>query len=211
MFDRSFRRVNTFKDFKTELVKGKEKRAREEMILDSIKKQKVDDDKEKAKLKQLMETIPYEEEVAIYDILLAVKSSWIVDWKIHKEGKKSNYQIVRADGNYQMYMIFSQMLKIFNKEYLEDLYNIEFDRDDEMFATAGVLRHIKVFNFSLSVMEYEEHENVHLLIIHEGIPTGSDEFPLPEQLPTANEDKFPLLIQSDATANELCVAAKVKE
>nr|GEZ39691.1 hypothetical protein [Tanacetum cinerariifolium] len=43
------------------------------------------------------------------------------------------------------------------------------------------------------------------------IPTGSDEFPLLEQLPTANEDKFPLLIQSDATAEELCAAAEVKE
>nr|GEV71058.1 hypothetical protein [Tanacetum cinerariifolium] len=39
----------------------------------------------------------------------------------------------------------------------------------------------------------------------------SDEFLLPEQLPTANEDKFPLLIQSDGTAEELCAAAKVKE
>nr|GEY58172.1 ribonuclease H-like domain-containing protein [Tanacetum cinerariifolium]GEY62905.1 ribonuclease H-like domain-containing protein [Tanacetum cinerariifolium] len=38
-----------------------------------------------------------------------------------------------------------------------------------------------------------------------------DEFPLPEKLPTANEDKFPLLIQSDATPEELCVAAEVKE
>nr|GEV65402.1 hypothetical protein [Tanacetum cinerariifolium] len=38
-----------------------------------------------------------------------------------------------------------------------------------------------------------------------------DEFPLPEQLPTANEDKFPLLIQSDATAEELCAAAEVNE
>nr|GEW84454.1 retrovirus-related Pol polyprotein from transposon TNT 1-94 [Tanacetum cinerariifolium] len=44
-----------------------------------------------------------------------------------------------------------------------------------------------------------------------GIPTGSDEFPLPKQLPTANEDKFPLLIQSDATVEELCAAAEVKE
>nr|GFC20026.1 hypothetical protein [Tanacetum cinerariifolium] len=43
------------------------------------------------------------------------------------------------------------------------------------------------------------------------IPTGSDEFPLPEQLPTTNEDKFPLLIQSDATAKELCAAVEVKE
>nr|GEV46064.1 hypothetical protein [Tanacetum cinerariifolium] len=38
-----------------------------------------------------------------------------------------------------------------------------------------------------------------------------DEFPLPEQLPTANEDKFPLLIQSDATAEELYATAEVKE
>nr|GEX84104.1 hypothetical protein [Tanacetum cinerariifolium] len=38
-----------------------------------------------------------------------------------------------------------------------------------------------------------------------------DEFPLLEQLSTANEDKFPLLIQSDATAEELCAAAEVKE
>nr|GEZ39475.1 hypothetical protein [Tanacetum cinerariifolium] len=44
-----------------------------------------------------------------------------------------------------------------------------------------------------------------------GIPTASEDFPLPEQLPTANEDKFPLLIQSDATTDELCVAAEVKE
>nr|GEW50446.1 hypothetical protein [Tanacetum cinerariifolium] len=34
---------------------------------------------------------------------------------------------------------------------------------------------------------------------------------LKEQLSTANEDKFPLLIQSDATADELCAAAEVKE
>nr|GEU34685.1 copia protein [Tanacetum cinerariifolium] len=44
-----------------------------------------------------------------------------------------------------------------------------------------------------------------------GIPTSSDEFSLPEQLSTANEDKFPLLIQSDATADELCAAAEVIE
>nr|GEV16783.1 hypothetical protein [Tanacetum cinerariifolium] len=36
----------------------------------------------------------------------------------------------------------------------------------------------------------------------------SDEFPLPEQLPTANEDKFSLLIQSDATAVKLALLLK---
>nr|GEV45350.1 hypothetical protein [Tanacetum cinerariifolium] len=49
------------------------------------------------------------------------------------------------------------------------------------------------------------------LVVKLGIPTGSVEFPLPKQFPTANEDKFPLLIQSDTTAEELCAATKVKE
>nr|GEX52166.1 hypothetical protein [Tanacetum cinerariifolium] len=71
-----------------------------------------------------METIPDEEEVAIDVIPLVFKSPRIVDWKIYKEGKKSYYQIVRADEKSQMYMIFSQMLKSFNREYLEDLYKL---------------------------------------------------------------------------------------
>nr|GEV34081.1 copia protein [Tanacetum cinerariifolium] len=124
IFDRAFKRVNTFEDFRTELVEGKEKRAGEELEQEITKKQKVEDDKEKAELKQLMETIPDEEEVAIDAIPLAVKSLRIVNWKIHKEGKKSYYQIVRANGKSQMYMIFNQMLKIFDREYLEDLYKL---------------------------------------------------------------------------------------
>nr|GEW99169.1 hypothetical protein [Tanacetum cinerariifolium] len=126
-FDRiqeMFNKVNIFKDFRPELVEGKEKRAGEELEQEITKKQKVEDDKEKAELKQLMETIPYEEKVAIDAIPLAVKSPRIVDWKIHKEKKKSYYQILRADGKSQMYIIFSQMLKIFNKEDLEDLYKL---------------------------------------------------------------------------------------
>ncbi|GJS40278.1 hypothetical protein Tco_0565321 [Tanacetum coccineum] len=46
MFDRAFKRVNTFEDFRTELVKGKEKRAGTELIQETTKKQKVEDDKE---------------------------------------------------------------------------------------------------------------------------------------------------------------------
>ncbi|GKA08910.1 hypothetical protein Tco_0688241 [Tanacetum coccineum] len=99
MFDRAFKRVNTFKDFRTELVEGKEKRAGAELVQESSKKKKVDDDKEIVKLKQCMEIIPDEEEVTIDAIPLDIKSPRIVDWKIHKEGKKSYYQIIRADGN----------------------------------------------------------------------------------------------------------------
>nr|GEU56865.1 hypothetical protein [Tanacetum cinerariifolium] len=117
MFDRAFKRVNAFEDFRIELVEGKEKRAGTELIQEITKKQKVEDDKETTELKQFMEIIPDEEEVAIDVIPLSVKSPKIVDWKIYKEGRKSYYQIIRADGKSQMYMVFSQMLKSFDRIY----------------------------------------------------------------------------------------------
>ncbi|GJX81849.1 hypothetical protein Tco_0331330 [Tanacetum coccineum] len=124
MFDRAFKRVNTFEEFRTKLVEGKEKRAGTELVQEITKKQKVEYDKETTKLKQLMKIIPDEEEVAIDAIPSAVKSPSIVGWKIYKEGRKSYYQIMRADRKSQMYMIFSQMLKSFNKEDLKDLYKL---------------------------------------------------------------------------------------
>ncbi|GJR30604.1 hypothetical protein Tco_1106836 [Tanacetum coccineum] len=124
MFDRAFKRVNTFEDFRTDLVEGKEKRARTELAQGITKKQKVEDDKEIAGLKQSLEIIPDEEEVEIDAIPLAVKSPSIVDWKIHKQGRKSYYQIMRADGKSQMYMIFSHMLKSIEMEDLETLYTL---------------------------------------------------------------------------------------
>ncbi|GJX50240.1 hypothetical protein Tco_0277085 [Tanacetum coccineum] len=120
----AFKRVNTFEDFRTELVEGKEKRAGIELIQENAKKQKVEDNKEIVELKQCLEIIPDEEEIIIDAIPLAVKSPSIVGWKIHKEGRKSYYQIMRADGKSQMYMIFSHMLKSFNREDLEDLYKL---------------------------------------------------------------------------------------
>ncbi|GKB57712.1 hypothetical protein Tco_0913898 [Tanacetum coccineum] len=63
MFDRAFKRVNTFEDFRTELVEGKEKRAGTELIQENAKKQKMEDDKETTELKQCLEIIPDEEEI----------------------------------------------------------------------------------------------------------------------------------------------------
>ncbi|GKC10428.1 hypothetical protein Tco_1007210 [Tanacetum coccineum] len=124
MFDIAFKRVNTFVDFRTDLVECSSKRAGEELEQESIKKQKVDEDREIAELQSLIKVIPDEEEVAIDVVPLATKPPSIVDWKIHKEGKKSYYQIIRADGKSQMYRIFSQMLKSFSREDLEDLYKL---------------------------------------------------------------------------------------
>ncbi|GJW90607.1 putative ribonuclease H-like domain-containing protein [Tanacetum coccineum] len=124
MFDRAFKRVNTFVVFRIDLVEGSSKRAGEELEQESIKKQKVDEDKDTTELQSLMEVIPDEEEVTINVVPLAVKSPSIVDWKIHKEGRKIYYQIIRADGKSQIYMVFSHMLKSFDREDLETLYKL---------------------------------------------------------------------------------------
>ncbi|GJT04484.1 hypothetical protein Tco_0838946 [Tanacetum coccineum] len=118
MFDKAFKRVNTFVDFRTDLANGSSKRAREELEQESTKEQKVDEDKDTAELQSLMEVILDEEEVTIDVVPLAIKSPSIVGWKIHKEGKKSYYQIMRADRKSQMYRIFSHMLKSFSREDL---------------------------------------------------------------------------------------------
>ncbi|GJZ98740.1 hypothetical protein Tco_0671193, partial [Tanacetum coccineum] len=107
-------------------VVGERQKKREgtELVQKSIKKQKVDDDKETSELKQRIEIILDEQEIAIDAIPLVVKSPSIVGRKIHKEGRKSYYKIIRVDGKSQMYMIFSHMLKSFNREDLKDLYKL---------------------------------------------------------------------------------------
>ncbi|GJS31792.1 hypothetical protein Tco_0492412 [Tanacetum coccineum] len=88
LFDKAMKRVNTFVDMDTELVEDSE--------------QKVDEDNETVELQRLIEVVPNKEEVAIDAIPLATKCLSIVDYKIHKEGKKTYYQIIRADGSSKM-------------------------------------------------------------------------------------------------------------
>ncbi|GKC77012.1 hypothetical protein Tco_1127786 [Tanacetum coccineum] len=128
LFDKAMKRVNTFVDMDTELVEGSKvraeaviaqesssKRACTDLEQESIKKQKVDEDKETSELQRL---------VAIDDIPLVTKPPSNVDYKIHKEGKKTYYQIIRADGSSKMYLVFSHMLKSFDGEDLETLYKL---------------------------------------------------------------------------------------
>ncbi|GJU21032.1 hypothetical protein Tco_1154374 [Tanacetum coccineum] len=95
------------------------KRAGDELEQEKAKKQKIDDDQEETKLKELMEVISDEEGVAIDVIPLSTKPPSIVDYKIIKEGKISIYQIIRADGSSKRYSVVIHMLKDFDREDLE--------------------------------------------------------------------------------------------
>ncbi|GJY00420.1 hypothetical protein Tco_0357438 [Tanacetum coccineum] len=87
MFDKEMKRVNTFVDMDTELVKGNEH-----------VEAKGDDDQEEAKMKKHMEIVQ-DDEVAIDAIPLATKAPVIVEWKIIKERKMGYFQLIRADGS----------------------------------------------------------------------------------------------------------------
>nr|GEW34326.1 hypothetical protein [Tanacetum cinerariifolium] len=76
------------------------KRAEEYLQQESTKKQKVDDDQEAAELKRCLEIVPDDkDDVTIDATPLSSKSPTIIDYKIHKEGRKSYFQIIRADGS----------------------------------------------------------------------------------------------------------------
>ncbi|GJV48478.1 hypothetical protein Tco_1438690 [Tanacetum coccineum] len=122
LFDQAMKRVNTFVDMDTEVLEGSSKRAGNELRSKSAKKQKVNDDKKTAKLQMLVEITPDKEEVAVDAIPLATKPPVIVDYKIHKEEKTSYYKITRANGSFNMYKVFSQLLKSFDREDLETLW-----------------------------------------------------------------------------------------
>ncbi|GJX68850.1 putative ribonuclease H-like domain-containing protein [Tanacetum coccineum] len=112
LFHKAFKRVNTFVDFKTELVEGTK-------MEESSKKAE-----EAAKMKEIMKIVLDEEEVAVDAIPLATKPPSIVDWKIVKEGKINYYQIIRADGSSKRYSTFIQMLRSFDREDLETLWKL---------------------------------------------------------------------------------------
>ncbi|GJT40871.1 retrovirus-related pol polyprotein from transposon TNT 1-94 [Tanacetum coccineum] len=90
--------LKNMKGYKLKYLKLKEFEVIQEMFDRAFKREKVEDDKEIAELKQLMGIDPDEEEVAIDAI-----------------------QIMRADGKSWLYMVFSQMLKSFDRE---DLYKL---------------------------------------------------------------------------------------
>nr|GEV43901.1 hypothetical protein [Tanacetum cinerariifolium] len=131
--------IEAFVTMDTELVKGSEKaaegsekaeegnfkRAAGKLEQEDVKRQRLEEENESAELKRWLEIIPKnDDDVTIKATPLSSKSPTIVDYKIYKEGRKSFFKIIRADGNSQNYLTFGKMFKNFNKEDLEVLWSI---------------------------------------------------------------------------------------
>ncbi|GJU87324.1 hypothetical protein Tco_1294870 [Tanacetum coccineum] len=97
MFDKEMKRVNTFVDMNTKLVKNKE-----------------------GKMKKHIEIVK-DDELAIDAIPLSTKPPVIVKYNIVKEGKFVYFQLIRADGSSKRYLSMIKMLQNINREDLETL------------------------------------------------------------------------------------------
>nr|GEZ27037.1 hypothetical protein [Tanacetum cinerariifolium] len=76
-------------------------------------------------VERCLEIIPEDDDdVTIEATPISSKYPTIVDYKIYKEGRKSYFKIIRADGNSQNYLTFRKMFKNFNIEDLEVLWSI---------------------------------------------------------------------------------------
>ncbi|GKD49747.1 hypothetical protein Tco_1278723 [Tanacetum coccineum] len=138
MFDKAYKQVNDFVPMDTDSsgkkvdssgkkAESSKKRTRAVLDKESVKRQKVEDDVEKAELKACLEIVPSDDSVVNIESL-ATKYS-IVDWKTHILAEdKMYYQIIRADGSTKYYKIFSAMLDDFDRQDVLDLYRLVKER-----------------------------------------------------------------------------------
>nr|GFA79295.1 hypothetical protein [Tanacetum cinerariifolium] len=105
------------------------KQKSDELEHDNTEKQKLEEQQEAEELKKNLEIVT--DDVFVNVTPLSSKPPIIVDYKIYKEGKKEHFLIIRENGNHQMFLAFSTMLKNFDKEDLKVLWRIVKDRFKE--------------------------------------------------------------------------------
>nr|GEX89974.1 hypothetical protein [Tanacetum cinerariifolium] len=74
--------------------------------------------KRKDKINEIMQLVPVED---VYVQALQVKHP-IIDWKVHSEGKRSYWQIIRLGGSSACYQFFLDLLRQLDREDLNQLW-----------------------------------------------------------------------------------------
>ncbi|GJV41345.1 hypothetical protein Tco_1419785 [Tanacetum coccineum] len=110
------------------------KRAGKEQQQESLKKQRMKEDKESDEVEEVEEdykaelkkhsVIKKDEDIAIDAIPLATKPPVIIDYKLHKEGMILQYQLIRIDGSSKRYSLMIRMLQGIDRDNLEALWKL---------------------------------------------------------------------------------------
>nr|GEX02539.1 hypothetical protein [Tanacetum cinerariifolium] len=113
----------------------------------AAKKQKLDE--EVAELKRHLQIVPNDDDDVYTDPTPFARKVPVVDYEIYTENNKPYYKIKRADGSHQLYLSFLSMLRNFDIEDLEVLWQLVKERfasskpknfsDDFLLTTLGAM------------------------------------------------------------------------
>nr|GFA06101.1 hypothetical protein [Tanacetum cinerariifolium] len=90
------------------------------------KKQKLD--KEVKELKKYLQIVPNDEDDVYTEATPLAHKVPIVDYEIYTENNKPYYKIIRADGSHQLFLCFLSLLRNFDREDLEVLWQLVKER-----------------------------------------------------------------------------------
>nr|GEU83646.1 hypothetical protein [Tanacetum cinerariifolium] len=114
--------VRQEKEVEVESSKRKVKSLEQE----TAKKQKMK--QETGELKNHLQIFPNDDDNVYTDATLLASKISIVDYKIHTERNRPYFKIIRADGNYVLFISFNTMMNNFDREDLESLWKFVKER-----------------------------------------------------------------------------------
>nr|GEW97443.1 putative ribonuclease H-like domain-containing protein [Tanacetum cinerariifolium] len=130
IFEKYFNSNVTFLEKSKEELEEEESRALKRKTESSkekaVKKQKLDEEVEE--LKKHLQIMPNDDDDVYTEATPLALKVPVIDYKIHTEHNKPYYKIIRADGSHQLFLSFLSLLRNFNREDLEILWQLVQER-----------------------------------------------------------------------------------
>nr|GFA27069.1 hypothetical protein [Tanacetum cinerariifolium] len=193
-------------------IRSEQESAEKLLILEELREEvKSSVEVPKEKIKEMMQLVPIEK---VYVEALQVKHP-IIDWKVHTEGQRAYWKIIRLGGSSASYQFFTDLLKHLDKDDLNQLCASTDLKGQRYFHACGeglTLRKglaLVMICYKFQVENYLQMAGDLGRIVgnkmHKAFPLPAIKFPLSEELPTASEDGSHCQKKRDATARKIAL------
>nr|GEY41491.1 hypothetical protein [Tanacetum cinerariifolium] len=120
----------------------------------AAKKQKLDE--EVAELKRHLQIVPNDDDDVYTEATPLARKVPVVDYEIYTENNKPYYKIIRADGSPQLFLSFLSLLRNFDREDLEVLWELVKESKGQKLETESCRVHIITFTSTQMILLVEK-------------------------------------------------------